>query len=74
MIHGTAVFSMADLNGDNSHLYAKYRRNKFEIIDCECIEENKSAGVTEVLLVTGQYDLVKTKKLFDFKHSDIKLW
>ena len=74
MIHGTSVFSMADLNGSNGHLYAKYRRNKFEIVDCECIEENERTGFTEVLLIEGRYELVKTKKLFDFKHSDIKLW
>ena len=70
MIHGTSVFSMADLNGNNGHLYGKYKKGK-NIIDVECLEENEADGTTYVRTIhPAGFDHVKTSKLYDLHHSN----
>ena len=74
MIHGTSVFSMADLNGSNGHLYGKYKKGKV-IIDIECLEENVEEGTTYVKIKSPEtFDFVKTSKIFDLFHSEERLW
>jgi len=74
MIHGTSVFSTADLNGSNGHLYGKYKKGK-SIIDVECIEENVEESTTYVRTKHPEsYEFVKTSKIFDLKHSNELLW
>ena len=72
MIHGTSIFSVADLNGNNGHLFGKYKI-KQQIIDIECIEENTEDGTTYVRVKqTNSYDYIKTSKIFDLHHSCAK--
>ena len=74
MIHGTSVFSIADLYGSNGHLYGKYKKGK-EILDIECLEENEPDGTTYVRIkYPDGYDTIKTTRIYDLFHSDEKLW
>jgi hypothetical protein len=74
MIHGATVFSVADLNGSNGHLYGKYKMNG-QIIDIECLEEFENEGVTYVRIKqSNTYDHVKTSKIYNLFHSNETLW
>jgi hypothetical protein len=74
MIHGTSVFSMADLYGSNGHLYGKYKKRN-EVFDVECIEENPDEGTTYVRIKqSNTYDHIKTSKIYDIFHSNENLW
>jgi hypothetical protein len=74
MIHGTSVFSMADLNGSNGHLYGKIKRNGI-ILDIECLEENEKDGTTYIKIRYPEtFEFIKTSKIFDLFHSNEDLW
>jgi hypothetical protein len=74
MISGTSIFSMADLNSSESHLYGKYEKNGI-IIDVECIEEDEAKGTTYVRIRNSEeWDEIKTSKIFDMQHSSQCLW
>lgn len=74
MIHGTSVFSMADLNGSNGHLYAQYKKGKY-IFDIECLEENTNEGTTHVRnKQTQQEEFIKTSRIINPFHSNELIW
>jgi len=68
------VFSMADLNGNNGHLYGKYKKGR-DIIEVECLEENVEEGTTycKIKQPVG-YEFIKTSKIYDLFHSNEYLW
>lgn len=78
MIHGTTVFSMADLSDMSGWLYGKYkyRKNEYEV---ECLEEHQNNGTTHCRIRgvgrdSDSYEDIKTDKIYDMQHSDRKLW
>ena len=78
MIHGTAVFSTADLGNYSGRLYGKYK-DRYGEYDIECLEENQENGTTYCRIrgignEPDDYKDLKTSKLYDLRHSDKYLW
>lgn len=74
MIHGTSVFSTADLSDDSGYLYGKIKMRGI-VIDIECLLENEEEGTTLVRFKdSGLREEVKTSKIFDMYHSNSKTW
>lgn len=78
MIHSTAIFSIADLNGNIGYLYGTYRYGKrTEIV--ELLEENEDDGKTYCRIKTRPNELdghewLTTNRIYDTYHSDKKVW
>ena len=80
MISGS-IFSMADLNAPSTYLYAKI---KYQGVECNCeIKEDNSIydaedETSEVLIKlpngTVKNETVKTSKLYELDHSNVKRW
>jgi hypothetical protein len=69
MIHGTAVFSVADLRDMSGILFGKIKYNR-RIINVKIIEEMPEEEMTIVEDMKKQEIRIKTKKIFDYKHYD----
>lgn len=73
MIHGTTIFSTADLHNGERYLYGTYR-HKNTNFECELLYENEEEGTTEVRKQDGTMLVVKTKHLYDLHDFKTKQW
>lgn len=81
MIHGTSIFSMADLDDLSGYLFAKIKIKGIEY-KCEIKQDNSvfdENDLTSDILRLDEYgekiyDTVKNSRLYDFNHTKHSQW